>query len=246
AGDDATLILWNVQTGEELQNISRPFSGPISAICWITLGLDNDPGFVYGCADGSLHIYRRKEDSTFHFCSMTMAHNGSIEGVTFDPIHRRVASIGSGSPQVWTLSVVGNLTSIVPSPPTSTFIARSINFCDNGSSVLVGYLESHELACYNIDPWGIKWAKTIPTRIGHATLSCDGLNLVVSNLSNGIDVYSFPSMDRERSFCYPITRNFPLQVATALQGTIIVSGGDDGACLVFDRCSGVTLSPLSH
>lgn len=59
-GDDAQLVLWNLQTGEKVQTVLCPFHGPIGAVAWVNLGRDSS-GFVFGCADGSLHLYQRSD-----------------------------------------------------------------------------------------------------------------------------------------------------------------------------------------
>jgi hypothetical protein len=61
AGDDAKLIIWNLTTGEKLQEISCVFHGPISASTWIQLGDGDQRFFVFGCADGTIHLYGSKD-----------------------------------------------------------------------------------------------------------------------------------------------------------------------------------------
>lgn len=34
-------------------------------------------------------------------------HEGIIESLAFDPVHRRLASVGRGIPQVWKISAAG-------------------------------------------------------------------------------------------------------------------------------------------
>lgn len=81
---------------------------------------------------------------------------------------------------------------------------------------------------------------------GHAAISCDGQYMVVSNLTNGVDVYSFPHMERIQQFTHNITNNVPLQVATAQMGTLVVSGGDAGFARVYERSSGKLVASLTH
>lgn len=57
--DDAVIIVWNVKTGELSQKINCAYHGPISAISWIHLDDLSEPPFVFGCADGSLHLYKK-------------------------------------------------------------------------------------------------------------------------------------------------------------------------------------------
>ncbi|OBZ65962.1 hypothetical protein A0H81_14165 [Grifola frondosa] len=101
--------------------------------------------------------------------------------------------------------------------------------------------------CYSIEPWALKWAKEIPTRIGHAILSEDETSLILSNLLDGLDHYSFPSLERVQTFPYPISQNYPMQVVTTgSRSRWIVSGGDDGFARVYDRCNGHLIASLTH
>jgi hypothetical protein len=61
-GDDSKLIVWNLQTGEAVQEIFCRFNGAIGAICWFS-SQPNQASFVFGCADGSIHVYRQENAS---------------------------------------------------------------------------------------------------------------------------------------------------------------------------------------
>jgi hypothetical protein len=62
-GDDAEIVIWDLLTGEKVQVLSCAFSGPVGALVWIPETPGLAPGFAFGCADGSIHIYRRVEAS---------------------------------------------------------------------------------------------------------------------------------------------------------------------------------------
>ena len=75
----------------------------------------------------------------------------------------------------------------------------------------------------------------------------DGDSLFVSNLSNGVDLYSLRTMQRLRHYEAPVTINVPLQVALARQNfDRLVVGGVDGAVRVFDRTTGELVRRLGH
>jgi WD40 repeat protein len=75
----------------------------------------------------------------------------------------------------------------------------------------------------------------------------DGDSLFVSNLSNGIDMYSLRTMQRLRHYEAPVTINVPLQVALARQNLDrVVVGGVDGAVRVYDRTTGELVHRLGH
>ncbi|THH08996.1 hypothetical protein EW146_g8811 [Bondarzewia mesenterica] len=194
-GDDVVLIVWNLRMGKNMQEINCIFHGPVAAITWIDLGMSDKKAFVFGCADGTLHLYQWGDiNSRFEFVSLTIAHNDeAMKDIAYDPIHSRIATAGGGSPQVWKMPTAdeGTFTSLVSLPPKKKYISKNIHFCDGGSSIVVYYLESHE--------------------IENANLGLNGKSLVVTNLLSGIDEYSFSLMERLQMFSHPVLRNFPLQ-----------------------------------
>jgi len=56
-GDDALVVLWNLETGEILQEISCSYMGFVTAACWITTMRNEVKAFAFGCVDGSIHVY---------------------------------------------------------------------------------------------------------------------------------------------------------------------------------------------
>ncbi|OBZ68261.1 hypothetical protein A0H81_12041 [Grifola frondosa] len=245
--DDAVVVVWNLRTGEKLQEIHCTFNGPISAIAWLGTSVTNNT-FIFGCADGSLHLYQRSDcAAAFVFKSSSTAHEGIVEDIVYDPHHNRIASVGGGASAVWKVTGTGSLTDLVKSDPRGVYIAKSVRFCDKGASIVVFYLESHEVVCHSIEPWALKWSKEVPTRIGHATLSPDETSLIISNLYDGLDIYCFPSLERVRSLPHPILQNYPMQVATTGPGDRwVLCGGDDGFARLYDAQGGHLLATLIH
>lgn len=89
---------------------------------------------------------------------------GPIEDLAFDPVHCRLASVGGGHPQVWSMNEdcecwvsvrslfrivstrnLGRLAPVIKHPNVKPLIAKNVVFCDDGMSLLVFYLESHEV-----------------------------------------------------------------------------------------------------
>jgi WD40 repeat protein len=75
----------------------------------------------------------------------------------------------------------------------------------------------------------------------------DGDSLFVSNLTNGVDLYSLRTMQRLRHYEAPVTINMPLQVALARQNLDrVVVGGVDGTVRLYDRVTGELVLCLGH
>ncbi|KZT05326.1 WD40 repeat-like protein [Laetiporus sulphureus 93-53] len=144
--DDGCLMVWNLKSGEKVQEISCVFNGAVTAICWLDMDKGATIVFVFGCSDGNLQLYQRIEVNTiFNFSSMTIAHKGMVEDLQFDCNFGRVASVRGGTAQVWKLNAGGILESLVTEPPRQDAIARSVHFCDAGASIIVCFCESHKM-----------------------------------------------------------------------------------------------------
>ncbi|KZP30001.1 hypothetical protein FIBSPDRAFT_726767, partial [Athelia psychrophila] len=74
----------------------------------------------------------------------------------------------------------------------------------------------------------------------------NGQHLLISNLFNGLDLYSLPTMELEHAFTHAITLNVILQVVIISQPHWAVVGGDDRFVRIFDICSGNILFSLMH
>lgn len=74
----------------------------------------------------------------------------------------------------------------------------------------------------------------------------NGKQFLVSNLCDGLDLYSLPTMELKRNFTHAIALNVILQVEIISQLQWAVVGGDDGFVRVFDMRSGSFLFSLVH
>ena len=75
----------------------------------------------------------------------------------------------------------------------------------------------------------------------------EGDSIFISNLSNGIDLYSLRTMQRLRHYEAPVTINVPLQVSLA-RHTLdrVIMGGVDGTVRIYDRATGELVDQLEH
>jgi hypothetical protein len=86
----------------------------------------------------------------------------------------------------------------------------------------------------------------INIRSGNAVLCPDSKYIFVTNLVNGVDQYTFPTLERVQTFHHNIVHNYPLQVATLQQAAFIVVGGDNGFARVFEHRNGQLFAQLKH
>ena len=114
--------------------------------------------------------------------------------------------------------------------------------------------------CYSIEPWTLRWSKQIrmrmyafllynsqyflmSTRSAHADLQ--GNSLAVSNLDDGLDIYSLPNMQLMKNCSHGNTNDRIFKVAFVANDQL-VSGGKGGCARVYDVQSGQLLQTLEH
>ncbi|KAG6381506.1 WD40-repeat-containing domain protein [Boletus reticuloceps] len=244
-GNDSRVVLWNLISGEMIQEYCVPSAGFVSCLAWVNLSNEED-AFVFGASDGNIHLYARGKDSPlFAFCSVTLAHEGTIESVAWDSIHRRLASVGNGEVRLWKVGdEAKSFVQLTIDAEKQPYVARAVHFCDSGSSLLVSYLESGFVFCFTIDPWQLKWKKKANGRIGSACF--DGQQLLICNLRDGVDRYALPTMHRAQSYHHTILTNVPFQISVTRESGWVVVGGDNGFARIFDYQLGTFREKLDH
>ncbi|KAF9004246.1 hypothetical protein BDQ17DRAFT_1424692 [Cyathus striatus] len=140
---------------------------------------------------------------------------------------------GPVSAAVWMPELEGDLKEYARTPSQNHTIC-SISFHDDGKQILLSVLKIHELINYQVNPWTPQWSHHLRSRIGHAIISSKK-EIHVSNLFNGVNTYSLPPSKPLKTYEHPISRNFLMQLACALDGSLVIVGSDDGSPHVFSR-----------
>lgn len=65
--DDGLIVVWDLRTGNLLQEVHVPFNGPIVTCRWVPIEQGDGEAFTFGCADGSLHVYARTAPEVSRF-----------------------------------------------------------------------------------------------------------------------------------------------------------------------------------
>jgi WD40 repeat protein len=75
----------------------------------------------------------------------------------------------------------------------------------------------------------------------------DGDSLFISNLSNGVDLYSLHTMQQLQHYEAPVTINVPVQVALARQNLDhVIVESVDGTVRIYDHATGELVHSLGH
>lgn len=82
---------------------------------------------------------------------------------------------------------------------------------------------------------------------GHANYSVDRECILICNLVDGIDRYSFgPTLRMTQSYRHPVRYNITYQVTTGMEGSIVISGSDDGSVHLYDARNTELIECLRH
>ncbi len=90
-----------------------------------------------------------------------------------------------------------------------------------------------------------------PSYRGFSAISPDDREIVISNLSSGVEVYSLESLTKIRSFTDNMNHvnndiNQALSVAFLGSGAFVVGGSFTGRIRILDKASGAILQALHH
>jgi len=66
-GNDSRIVVWNLISGEMIQEMSAPSAGYISAITWVDIDDCGETTFAFGASDGNIQIYERTNDVSFFY-----------------------------------------------------------------------------------------------------------------------------------------------------------------------------------
>ncbi|KIJ24898.1 hypothetical protein M422DRAFT_274224 [Sphaerobolus stellatus SS14] len=262
--DDGYVLLWTMSTGKIFDCIRVSGSGPITDIIWV-INTQNQLGLFFSTADGSIFVYVKTDihdDQKFSAAGVVKAHTGAVEMLAFDVFFRRLASIGGGQLKLWDISSDWIFTE-KHTEPSKEYIAKTVHFFSEGRHVLVGYLESHRIIAWSIEPWKWLWERSVLTRIGNSALSPSAGHLAIDNLKAGIDIYILPQMVRHGPFTFTpshsrlllnylrlgenhCTRNRTHQVAFLHDGESIVQGGKKGQAFIYHLSLSKPVQRINH
>ncbi|KAH6911760.1 WD40-repeat-containing domain protein [Coprinopsis sp. MPI-PUGE-AT-0042] len=240
------MCLWD--SFKETVELEVKFLAGVSALCWLGESSQPEDAFAVGCADGMVYIYCLKNGRTWdRVCEMDISRTAPVEGIAWDSTHRYIA-VAAGHIHVHHISTQYRSRPITSTHPcTST--PRYVSFLNNGDELVVCYLESREVCCYDMNPFTLRWSCFLPTRIGHAALIDKGNYLAVYNLSSGVDLYDFPILSNAIPVrTLPIASSLDRISLIAVPGDaadIVICGGPAGMLNVFDLGSGLRIARLN-
>ncbi|KAH7918994.1 WD40 repeat-like protein [Leucogyrophana mollusca] len=259
-GDDGNLMIWDPSLGQLTHRIIM--ESPIICLAWDYAV----PGRLFcGCKDGALVLidnFDQEEPSQV----VQTGTKSSVYVICVDNISNVVAvGIGSEVHLVKEFKIRQYATfKILPSPDempnTPDFAdrrirARSLDFLlksNSGDSdrLIVSYL-NHGIVCWDVETNTQLW-RIIPIHrhrlVGHASLSPDQRTLLVSNLSEGMDLYNLGQSRPIRSFKYTLDSeaNFPLEVSFLHEGAAVACGSPTGDVNIWDSATGEHRQTLTH
>ncbi|KIJ47661.1 hypothetical protein M422DRAFT_248670 [Sphaerobolus stellatus SS14] len=154
--DDGYLCIWIVSSGELFDTIHVSGSGPIIDIIWVVNARDH-LGLIFSAADECIYVYVKAEkDGKFCAIAILEAHSSAVEMLAYDPYFRRLASVGGGTLKLWDVSQEWKFIER-HTESSNPYIAKAVHFFSDDRHVLVGYLETHKVCAWAIEPWQFLW-----------------------------------------------------------------------------------------
>ncbi|KAJ3551603.1 hypothetical protein NP233_g13052 [Leucocoprinus birnbaumii] len=247
-GDDASVVVWDLKSSAGYQVIRVPLHGPVSAIAWTCLRqFELSTAFVFGCADGTLFLCEKDTARPHH---TQQSFNAPIEDLAFDSGHHRLASVSREGVKIFEMDEQGNFAELASEPFEERLLPRGVVFVEEGKQIIVGFMESHELRVFNVNPWKFERSTRVSNQIGHLAISSSGEELVMSDLEKGLSLHTLPLENvpvqtATMSFRRKVThRGIPLLVS--MDDQIIVGGTDNGMVEVFDKSQSGLPHTLDH
>ncbi|KAK0505147.1 WD40-repeat-containing domain protein [Armillaria luteobubalina] len=122
-----------------------------------------------------------------------------------------------------------------------------IHIPHQNNRVLVMFLD-HSIVCYSLERGDVLWSIPLERRIGWSAVSTDGMVMVMTNLFDGIDVYSLASNTLQHTANIPddILDNVVIPICLINQDKAIFVGGSDGTASIVDLDMGKILCTLHH
>ncbi|KAG2092259.1 WD40-repeat-containing domain protein, partial [Suillus cothurnatus] len=266
-GDDGNIIIWDVELGKILHRII--------ACCVITT-LAWDPSkwrrqLFVGGADGLLAIVENIEDrEPVH--SVLTGVRAPVYAIAIDSHTNHLAiRVGSEVHIAKEVSYRKYATfKILPMPPElpsplkpkeqvdNRVRARSLTFKNFGRELVVAYL-NHGVVCWHIgsdsDHDTQRWRispihphQLMYVKDGHGALSPDESLVLLSNLSDGLDLYAVGHNHPVKSFKFSSNGgvNLPVQVSFVEHGWGILGGSSEGNVHVWGLASTESCQVLEH
>lgn len=109
-GDDSKVIVWNLwgalPSPEWVAHF--PQHGAICSGTWAPVKHERSlQRIIFGCVDGSIHVYRCTSPGDFSFVCKIYPHSDAVQDLAFDTNYNRLASVGGGQLIVWSIGPQG-------------------------------------------------------------------------------------------------------------------------------------------
>ncbi|KAI5983722.1 WD40-repeat-containing domain protein [Pisolithus marmoratus] len=254
--DDRSLIVWDPLSGKLKSHVTFPSS--ILSLAW-------SPQHLYclyvGCLDGALAIIEDLESNKVTNSILTGIrapvfslaideYSGDIAIALGSEIHIAQA-LQSGKCVTHKIFPLPKDLPLTGEQPDKRVHGRAVVIKEKGNLLVVAYLH-HGIVCWDTSSFKQHWQiNPIHSHqiIGHAALSSDARWIALTNLEDGVDIYSlgksYPDLQIKN---HPTLedQNIPMQVSWLFDGAAIISGSTDGDVQIWATSTGEPLQILEH
>ncbi|KAI6125168.1 WD40-repeat-containing domain protein [Pisolithus croceorrhizus] len=258
-GEDGNLIVWDPMKGTLVHRV--PVNGTITSMAW-------DPDDIkrrifVGTARGTIFAINDFSVWQDQDSDILTGVDAPVYAIAIDT-YSGVIALGMGSEvhlAKWVSPSHYATFKILPPPPelpntlpdTDKHVrVRALAFTEGGDHLLATYL-SHGIVCWDlVHPQSQFLWTIVPMHshrlIGHCLLSLDEQTVLISNLSEGMDLYRIRHCHPYRRFKYTADTgdNLPVQVAFLHDGRVVACGSMDGNVTVWDVANEDQIQVLPH
>ncbi|KIK12932.1 hypothetical protein PISMIDRAFT_119949 [Pisolithus microcarpus 441] len=261
--EDGSIIIWEPLSSALMYCVA--FHSAILSLTW-------DPRHMYrlfvGCSDGALAICENSEtqESTSSILTGTKApvftltvneYSGYVTIALGSKIH--VVKEVTYKYATFKIFLPPSELPLMAEQPDKRIHGRALAFRERGTELVVAYL-NHGMVCWDIGSLKQCWqinpihshqivSVFEDCASGHATLSSDKKCIALTNLGDGVDIYSLGQSHPDMHLKHPPLseeKNIPVQVSWLQDGAAVVSGSSDRDVHIWEIPSGEPIQLLEH
>ncbi|KAF5318602.1 hypothetical protein D9619_010826 [Psilocybe cf. subviscida] len=244
--DDESVHIWGIDEGKNIAVLSDRLErwGQITSVKWLE-GVAQHT-LCFGTGRGFILFYKKVKDSdSFRelTCRAVFPFNNPVEAIDHDSHKERlIVSSHAGKIAMYSVSKQGTFLETIWTKRLSELtngkgtVPQVVHFVGTGDSVIICGLESgivfSKASNNGNDSWNQQIKSSMDTS-GQSQLSLNGTKMLVDNLVDGFDIYTFPGLEHLDYLEIPRSEPYFHGGTFAEGSNVVACGSDHGQVYVF-------------
>ncbi|KAF5328350.1 hypothetical protein D9619_013347 [Psilocybe cf. subviscida] len=259
-GDNKSVHIWDIEEGKNIAVLSDRLErwGQITCVKWLE-GVAQPRGYTlcFGTGRGFILFYEKVKDSDLFrelTCRAVFPFNDPVEAIDHDSHKERlIVSSHAGKIGMYSVGKQGTFLESIWTKKLSDVmngkgtIPRAVHFVGAGDSVIICGLETGVIFSKASNNGNDSWNQQIKSSMcdsGHLRLSPNGNMVLVDNLVDGFDLYTFPGLEHFEYLEIPRCEAY-LHSGTFAEGSNVTAcGSDHGQVYLFSTTTGKYIEKL--